>query len=247
MEWRENAMSIDLKGKAAVVTGASKGIGFAVAEALARAGANVLLCARNEQEVRRAAESLAGTGGGRAIGVRCDMRSYDDVRALIQKSVSEFGGVDILVNNAGVGSYAPIDQLTVEQWSQMIETNLSGVFYACHEAIPEMRRRGGGFIINIGSLAGRYAMPGGSAYNASKFGLIGFSEAMMLDVRQDDIRVSCVMPGSVATHFNNHTPTEADAWKIQPEDIAGVVLDLLATPARTLPSRVEVRPSKPGR
>jgi NAD(P)-dependent dehydrogenase (short-subunit alcohol dehydrogenase family) len=240
-------MSIDLKGKAAVVTGASKGIGFAVAEALARAGANVLLCARNEQEVRRAAESLAGTGGGRAIGVRCDMRSYDDVRALIQKSVSEFGGVDILVNNAGVGSYAPIDQLTVEQWSQMIETNLSGVFYACHEAIPEMRRRGGGFIINIGSLAGRYAMPGGSAYNASKFGLIGFSEAMMLDVRQDDIRVSCVMPGSVATHFNNHTPTEADAWKIQPEDIAGVVLDLLATPARTLPSRVEVRPSKPGR
>jgi NAD(P)-dependent dehydrogenase (short-subunit alcohol dehydrogenase family) len=245
MEWRENAMSIDLKGKAAVVTGASKGIGFAVAEALARAGANVLLCARNEQEVRSAAESLAGTGGGRAIGVRCDMRSYDDVRALIQKSVSEFGGVDILVNNAGVGSYAPIDQLTVEQWSQMIETNLSGVFYACHEAIPEMRRRGGGFIINIGSLAGRYAMPGGSAYNASKFGLIGFSEAMMLDVRQDDIRVSCVMPGSVATHFNNHTPTEADAWKIQPEDIAGVVLDLLATPARTLPSRVEVRPSKP--
>lgn len=238
-------MSIDLKGKAAVVTGASKGIGFAVAEALARAGANVLLCARNEQEVRSAAESLAGTGGGRAIGVRCDMRSYDDVRALIQKSVSEFGGVDILVNNAGVGSYAPIDQLTVEQWSQMIETNLSGVFYACHEAIPEMRRRGGGFIINIGSLAGRYAMPGGSAYNASKFGLIGFSEAMMLDVRQDDIRVSCVMPGSVATHFNNHTPTEADAWKIQPEDIAGVVLDLLATPARTLPSRVEVRPSKP--
>jgi NAD(P)-dependent dehydrogenase (short-subunit alcohol dehydrogenase family) len=247
MEWRENAMSIDLKGKAAVVTGASKGIGFAVAEALARAGANVLLCARNEQEVRSAAESLAGTGGGRAIGVRCDKRSYDDVRALIQKSVSEFGGVDILVNNAGVGSYAPIDQLTVEQWSQMIETNLSGVFYACHEAIPEMRRRGGGFIINIGSLAGRYAMPGGSAYNASKFGLIGFSEAMMLDVRQDDIRVSCVMPGSVATHFNNHTPTEADAWKIQPEDIAGVVLDLLATPARTLPSRVEVRPSKPGR
>lgn len=238
-------MSINLKGKAAVVTGASKGIGFAVAEALARAGANVLLCARNEQEVRSAAESLAGTGGGRAIGVRCDMRSYDDVRALIQKSVSEFGGVDILVNNAGVGSYAPIDQLTVEQWSQMIETNLSGVFYACHEAIPEMRRRGGGFIINIGSLAGRYAMPGGSAYNASKFGLIGFSEAMMLDVRQDDIRVSCVMPGSVATHFNNHTPTEADAWKIQPEDIAGVVLDLLATPARTLPSRVEVRPSKP--
>jgi NAD(P)-dependent dehydrogenase (short-subunit alcohol dehydrogenase family) len=238
-------MSIDLKGQAAVVTGASKGIGYAVAEALAVAGANVVICARNEEEVRGAAERLNSGGGGRVIGVRCDMRSYDDVRALIGKAVEEFGGVDVLVNNAGVGSFTPIDQLDVELWSQIIETNLSGVFYACHEAVPHMKRRGSGFIVNIGSLAGKNPMPGGTAYNASKFGLVGFTEALMLDVRQDGIRVSTVMPGSVATHFNEHTPSDADAWKIQPEDIAEIVMDLLTTPARTLPSRVEVRPSRP--
>lgn len=238
-------MSIDLKGQTAVVTGASKGIGYAVAEALAGAGANVVICARNEEEVRGAAERLNAGGGGRVRAVRCDMRSYDDVRALIEVAVQEFGGVDVLVNNAGVGTFTPIDELSVERWSQIIETNLSGVFYACHEAVPHMKRRGSGFIINIGSLAGKNPMPGGTAYNASKFGLVGFTEALMLDVRHAGIRVSSVMPGSVATHFNAHTPNDADAWKIQPEDIAGIVLDLLATPERTLPSRVEVRPSRP--
>ncbi len=132
-----------------------------------------------------------------------------------------------------------------EKWHQVIETNLNGVFYCCHEAIPVMRGRGGGWIINIASLAGKNPLPGGAAYNASKFGLVGFSEALMLDVRQDDIRVNYIMPGSVATHFNDHTPGEEDAWKIQPEDIAQIVMDLLAFPGRTLPSRVEVRPSKP--
>lgn len=238
-------MSIDLQGRVAVVTGASTGIGYAVAEALAKAGANVLICARNAEAIGRAAEALNGGGGGRVVGMPCDMRSYDQVRSLIERAESEFGGIDILINNAGVGTFAPIDELSVELWSQMIETNLSGVFYACHETVPRMKKRGGGFIINIGSLAGKNPMPGGTAYNASKFGLLGFSEAMMLDVRHDDIRVSCVMPGSVATHFNAHTPDDADAWKIQPEDIADIVMDLLATPARTLPSRIEVRPTRP--
>ena len=238
-------MKADLRGKSAIVTGGSKGIGFAVAEALVRAGADVVLCARNAEEVARAGRSLEGAGQGRVVGVTCDMRVHDEVRQLVERAVAEFGGLDILVNNAGVGVFAPVDELEVDDWHRVIETNLNGVFYASHAAIPHLKRRGGGYIINIGSLAGKNPMPGGSAYNASKFGLIGFSEAMMLDVRHHGIRVSYVMPGSVATHFNDHTPTDADAWKIQPEDVGQIVLDLLTMPERTLPSRVEVRPTRP--
>ncbi|HET7321143.1 MAG TPA: SDR family NAD(P)-dependent oxidoreductase, partial [Longimicrobiaceae bacterium] len=169
----------------------------------------------------------------------------DEVKALIARASSAFGGLDILINNAGVGLYAPIDEIPIERWKQVLETNLDGPFYASREAVPLMKERGGGWIINIGSLAGKNPMVGGTAYNASKFGLLGFSEAMMLDVRHFGIRVSCLMPGSVATYFNDHTPNEADAWKIQPEDIAELVMDLLAMPERTLPSRIEVRPTKP--
>jgi NAD(P)-dependent dehydrogenase (short-subunit alcohol dehydrogenase family) len=237
-------MSVDLKGKVAVVTGSSKGIGYAIAEALARAGADVVLSARNEAEVRDAAERLGGAGGGRAVGVQCDVRRHEDVRRMME-AADELGGVDILVNNAGVGRFGTVDGMSPDDWHTVIGTNLDGVFFCCHEGIPRLRARGGGWIINVGSLAGRNPFAGGAAYNASKFGLLGFSEAMMLDVRNDDIRVTCIMPGSVATHFNNHQPSEADAWKIQPEDIAQIVMDLVATPARTLPSKVEVRPSRP--
>jgi 3-oxoacyl-[acyl-carrier protein] reductase len=238
-------MGVDLKGKAAIVTGGSKGIGYSIAESLAGAGASVLICARNEQEVTDAARRLSEAGGGRVVGIACNMRSYQEVKGLVERAVQEFDGLDILVNNAGVGSFAPVDQTPVEEWEKIIETNLSGVFYACHEAIPRMERRGGGWIINIASLAGKNPFAGGAAYNASKFGLVGFSEAMMLDVRHQGIRVSYIMPGSVATYFNDHEPSDKDAWKIQPEDIAQIVMDLLATPDRTLPSRVEVRPSRP--
>lgn len=238
-------MRADLRGKTAVVTGASKGIGFAIAEALARAGANVVLCARNAEQVARACKQLEGLGQGEIVGVPCDMRVHDDVRRLIGRAVKEFDRLDILINNAGVGTFAPIDEMEVDDWHRIIETNLNGVFYACHAAIPHMKQHGGGYIINIGSLAGKNPMPGGSAYNASKFGLVGFSEAMMLDVRHQGIKVTYVMPGSVATHFNDHTPGAADAWKIQPEDVAQIVMDLLAMPDRTLPSRVEVRPTRP--
>jgi NAD(P)-dependent dehydrogenase (short-subunit alcohol dehydrogenase family) len=238
-------MTDQVRGKCAVVTGASKGIGYAIAEALAGAGANVVISARNEVEVQEAARRLGEVSEGEVVGVASDVRRFEDVRRMIGTAVERFGGVDILVNNAGVGGFGPVDRMEPEKWHQVIETNLNGVFYCCHEAIPVMRRRGGGWIINIASLAGKNPLPGGAAYNASKFGLVGFSEALMLDVRQDDIRVNYIMPGSVATHFNDHTPTEEDAWKIQPEDIAQIVMDLLAFPGRTLPSRVEVRPSKP--
>jgi NAD(P)-dependent dehydrogenase (short-subunit alcohol dehydrogenase family) len=231
----------------AVVTGSTRGIGCAIAEALVRAGASVAVSARHPQSVQDAAIRLNAQGPGRAFGVPCDVRRPEAVRELIGRTVQEFGGLDVLVNNAGVGHFGPAGELPLEQWAEVIETNLSGVFYCCREAIPHLRRRGGGWIINLGSLAGKNAMPGGAAYNASKFGLVGFSEALMLDVRYDNIRVSCIMPGSVATEFNARTPGAADAWRIQPQDVAQVVLDLLAMPPRTMPSRVELRPTQPPR
>jgi 3-oxoacyl-[acyl-carrier protein] reductase len=240
-------MVMTQSSRVAVVTGSSKGIGYAIAEALVRAGASVAVSARHGEEVSAAAARLNALGKGRALGVPCDVRDPQSVAELIGRTVAEFGGLDLVVNNAGVGYFGPVAELSVERWQQTIETNLSGVFYCCREAIPHLRRRGGGWIINIGSLAGKNALAGGTAYNASKFGLVGFSEALLLDVRHDNIRVSCLMPGSVATQFDDHVPGEADAWKIQPEDIAGVVLSLLEVPGRTMPSRVELRPTRPPR
>jgi NAD(P)-dependent dehydrogenase (short-subunit alcohol dehydrogenase family) len=233
-----------LAGKTAVVTGSSKGIGYSIAEALARADANVVVNARNGAEVQRAAERLDGLGAGHVAAVPGDMRSYDDVRRMME-AATDLGGLDVLVNNAGVGGFAPIDQISLEQWDGIIGTNLTGVFYACREAVPRMRERGGGWIINIGSLAGKNPFAGGAAYNASKFGLLGFSEAMMLDVREHGIRVCCVMPGSVNTYFNDKDPSPENAWMIQPQDIAQIVMDLLAFPPNALPSRIEVRPTRP--
>lgn len=230
---------VDLDGRVAVVTGGTKGIGRAIAELLLAHGARVVIGARTAAEVEQAAGEL----GDGARGVTCNVRSADDCRSLVEAAVDAFGGLDILVNNAGLGIFKPVEELTVEEWDQVQETNVSGVFYCSRAAIPRLKERGGGWIINIGSLAGKNAFPGGAAYNASKFGLIGFSEALMQEVRHDGIRVSYIMPGSVATSgFGRH---KADDWKIQPEDIGRVVLDLLATPDRTLPSRVEVRPSRP--
>ncbi|MBB4636519.1 SDR family oxidoreductase [Longimicrobium terrae] len=234
-----------LQGRTAVVTGGSKGIGYAIAEALAKADANVLITSRHEDEVRAAAEKLDFCGSGKVAGIAADQREHADVQRVMAAAADQLGGVDILINNAGVGIFGPIDQMSVEDWSTVLDTNLTGVFYCCREAVPLMKKRGGGWIINIGSLAGKNPFAGGAAYNASKFGLLGFSEAMMLDLRDQDIRVSCIMPGSVETHFNGNQPSDQGAWKIQPEDIAAIVMDLLAMNPRTLPSRIEVRPSKP--
>ncbi len=236
---------MNLQGKTAVVTGSSKGIGYSIAESLANAGANVIISARNAEEVTQAARKIGSNGKGSAVGVVCDMREHDDVRTLISRAVEEFGGLDLLVNNAGVGVFAPVADMTAEQWDQVIETNLTGVFLACHEAIPHLREKDDSWIINIGSLAGKNAFPGGAAYNASKFGLIGFSEALMQEVRYDGIRVNYIMPGSVNTYFNDKEPSPEEAWKLQPQDIAQLVLDLLAFKSNALPSRIEVRPSQP--
>lgn len=232
--------------RTALVTGGSKGIGYAVAAALIGRGANVALTARHEDEVEEAARRLNAAGPGQALGLRCDVRELEDQRAAVASAVERFGGLDILVANAGVGHYAPVGEMDPATWRTIIDTNLTGVFYSVKAAL-EALERSRGTIITIGSLAGRYPTVGGSAYNASKFGLVGFSEAIMLDLRLKGIKVSTIMPGSVATHFNDHTPSQADAWKIQPEDIGELVLDLLAMPARTLPSRIEVRPSQPPR
>ena len=233
-----------LDGKTAIVTGRSKGIGYAIAEAMAREGANLVVTARDEAEVQAAAQQLDRIGGGSVAAVRADVRRHEDVRTMVEAAL-DLGGVAGLVNNAGVGRFGPVEQMSVDEWHQVIETNLSGVFYACHEAIPHLKARGGGWIINIGSLAGKNPFAGGAAYNASKFGLLGFSEAMMLDVREHGIRVCCIMPGSVDTHFNNKQPSPENAWMIQPEDIARLVMELLAFPENALPSRIEIRPTRP--
>ena len=239
-------MAMDLAGLTAIVTGSSKGIGYSIAEALARANANVVVSARKAAEVTEAARRLEALGSGKVLGIPCDVGRLDDVRRLVGQTAETLGGIDVLVNNAGFGIFAPIDQIAPEDWDRLIATNLSGVFYCCREAIPHLRDSLDAWIINIASLAGKNPFAGGSAYNASKFGLVGFSEAMMLDVRQQGIRVSYIMPGSVDTYFNHNEPG-AGAWKIQPEDVGQVVMDLLALPKNSLVSRVEMRPSRPPR
>src|SRR5262245_59583322 len=232
--------------KSAIVTGGTRGIGFAIAERLLARGCSTFITGRTDGSVREGVGRLTGhaTGGAIVAGAACDVRDPGAVREMVAGAVAKLGGLDVLVNNAGVGSNSFVVDMPIEEWRTTIETNLSGVFYCCHESIPHLKKRGAGYIINIGSLAGRNAFPGGSAYNASKFGLIGFSEALMQEVRHDNIRVSYIMPGSVATEFDGASKGSAD-WKVQPEDIAEIVLDLLSFPARTLPSRVEVRPTRP--
>ena len=234
-----------LANKTAIVTGGTKGIGFAIARALVTAGVNVSISARHEEEIKNAAAELSELGGGRCVGFVCNVRDETQVKSLFAKTVDALGGVDILVNNAGIGLFESVESTSGEQFRAVIETNLGGVFYCCHEAIPLMRQRGGGYIINISSLAGANAHPRMATYNASKFGLNGFSEALMQEVRHDGIKVSYIMPGSVNTEFGGDQPSPEKSWQLQPEDIAQVVIDLLNHPDRTLPSRVEIRPSRP--
>jgi 3-oxoacyl-[acyl-carrier protein] reductase len=224
---------LDLTGKVAIVTGGTRGIGRAIASSLVSAGAKVAITARNLNEISNAA------------GYVCDVRDYVQVKSTFARIAEDLGGVDILINNAGIGIFAPVESTSVEDFRAVLETNVFGVFYCCHEAIPLIKQRGGGYIINISSLAGTNAHPGMAAYNASKFGLNGFSEALMQEVRHDGIKVSYIMPGSVNTEFGGDEPSDDKSWQLQPDDIAQVVLDLLAHPDRSLPSRVEIRPSRP--
>jgi 3-oxoacyl-[acyl-carrier protein] reductase len=241
-------MTTELKDKVAIVTGGSRGIGFCVAQALLAEGANVFICGRDPKSLLVALEKLRVASPANVDGSAADVRNYEDCRKLVRVAAERFGGLDILVNNAGVGIFKPVDQLSVEEWDTTIQTNLSAVFYCCREAVPLMRKRGGGYIFNISSLAGVNPMATGSAYNASKFGLNGFSEAMMQDVRYDGIRVSYLMPGSVDTDFAAAPGSKArQAWKLTGEDVAKAVIDLYKFPISALASRIEMRPSQPTR
>jgi NAD(P)-dependent dehydrogenase (short-subunit alcohol dehydrogenase family) len=236
---------MNLKSKTAIVTGGTKGIGRAIAEALIGEGVSVCISARQQDEIDEAVSQLNRTDGALAIGFRCDVRDYSQVRDLIANTVKELGGLDLLINNAGIGIFATVEETSAEDFRAVLETNLFGVFYCCHEAIPKMKERGGGYIINISSLAGANPHPRMAAYNASKFGLNGFSEALMQEVRHDNIKVSYVMPGSVNTEFGGDSPGAEKSWQLTPQDIARIVIDLLHHDDRALPSRVEIRPSKP--
>lgn len=233
-----------MKDKIAVVTGGTKGIGYAVAESLLKKGAKVFICARDKFELKRALERLSASGA--VDGEVCDVRSEAQVEMMLDECVRIFGGVDILVNNAGIGIIGKtVEEMSASEFEQTLQTNLFGVFYTCHHAIPRIKQRGGGYIINISSLAGQNAHPKMAAYNASKFGLNGFTEALMQEVRADKIKVTAICPSSVNTYFGGDTPSDEQAWQLQPEDIAQVVIDLLEMNERALPSKIEIRPSNP--
>jgi NAD(P)-dependent dehydrogenase (short-subunit alcohol dehydrogenase family) len=234
-----------LQGQVALVTGGSRGIGRAIARALVADGAKVVITGRSEAHLSAACRDIESAGPGKVESVPADVRIYADMDRAAGAAVTRFGGLDMLINNAGVGVFAEVAEMTPQQWADVIDTNLTGVFNACHAAIPHLRRRNGGFIINISSLAGKNSFTAGAAYCASKAGLNAFSESLMQEVRYDNIRVSYVMPGSVATGFSNGDAAKGADWKIAPEEVAEIVVDLLRHPRRSLPSRVEIRPSKP--
>jgi len=234
------------KNKVALITGGTKGIGRGVAEALLELGMNVVITSRSLENATDVAKELQDKYSGKAdvLGVEADVRNYESQEQAVKKTIEKFGQLDVLVANAGLGHFANIKDLSVEQWQETIDTNLSGVFYSVKASVDHLKKAQG-YIFTISSLAGSNFFAGGSAYNASKFGVTGFTQAMMLDLRDDDIKVSTIMPGSVATHFNDHNPSEEDAWKIQSEDIGELIVDLLKLNPRALPSKIEVRPSKP--
>ncbi len=235
---------MDLAGKACLVTGATRGIGHAIAEALAAAGADVVISARSSSDVESVAKELGYAFVGRAVGIAADVSRPEDCARLVEESVDTLGRLDVLVNNAGVGILTSIEELSVEDWETQIDTNLRGVLCCSKAAVPHLKSTEG-WIINIGSLAGRNPFAGGSGYNASKFGLIGMTEAMMLDLRHSGIRVSMVMPGSVNTRFGGDYPKSGRDWALGADDVASAVLHLLSYPDNAHVSRVEMRPSRP--
>ena len=233
---------INLKDKVVYITGGSKGIGYGVAKKLLAEGMKVAISGRSLKSVKSAAESL-GTESN-VLALESDVTVYKDEEKAIEQIIKTWGKIDVVLANAGVGHFAPIDELSEEQWHQMINTNLNGVFHTLKASVEALKKTEG-YYITLASLAGTNFFPSAAGYNATKFGVVGFTQAAMLDLRKYGIKVSTIMPGSVATHFNNHKPSEKDAWKIQPEDIGELVYDLLKMNPRTLPSKIEVRPSRP--
>lgn len=233
-----------MKNKVAFITGGSKGIGLGITEELIKKGVKVVLTGRNEIDVKAASEYLNGISAESTLGLVSDVRNYDDQLKAVQQAVAKFGQLDFLIANAGVGHFGNIIDLSPDQWKETIDINLTGVFNSVKASLEQIKKNKG-YIITISSLAGTNFFSGGAAYNASKFGLVGFTQAIMMDLRSHGVKVTTIMPGSVTSYFNNHEPNETDAWKIQPKDIGQMVCDLLKMPARTLPSKIEVRPSFP--
>ena len=236
-----------IRGKVAIVTGGSRGIGLAIAAGLVGEGVNVAVTGRSDAQLSAVRQRIEAAGHGAVETLQADVRRYEDMQRAVDAAVARFGGLDILINNAGVGVFAGVAAMTPAQWAAVIDTNLTGVFNATHAALPHMLRRGGGFIINISSLAGKNPFADGAAYCASKAGLNAFSEALMQEVRYDNIRVSYVLPGSVSTAFSSGDEARGADWKIAPAEVAEVVINLLRHDLRSLPSRVELRPSKPSK
>jgi NAD(P)-dependent dehydrogenase (short-subunit alcohol dehydrogenase family) len=236
----------NIEGNVALITGGSKGIGYGIAQSLLAEGVNVAVTSRSQTNADDAAKELSkhSPTSAIAIGIKADVRYLLDQEEAVKKCVTDFGKLDYMIANAGLGHYENIIDLTDTQWKEVIDTNLTGVFYSIKASV-EALKKSKGYFLSISSLAGTNFFANGSAYNASKFGVTGFTQAVMLDLREYDIKVSTIMPGSVASHFNGNTPDEKDAWKIQPEDIGELVVDVFKINPRTLPSKIEVRPTRP--
>jgi NAD(P)-dependent dehydrogenase (short-subunit alcohol dehydrogenase family) len=233
-----------LQSKSALITGGSKGIGLGIAMAMAGEHMKVAVTSRHAAEAQHAADQLLAAGAPDAMGLEADVRNYKSMQNATHKIAERFGHLDVVIANAGLGHFAPVDTMSHQAWHDMIDTNLTGVFYTLQSTIDALKQSKG-YFITIASLAGTNFFANGAGYNATKFGLVGFTQAAMLDLRKHNIKVSTIMPGSVASYFNDHVPSDADAWKIQPEDIGQIVVDLLKLNPRTLPSKIEVRPSNP--
>jgi 3-oxoacyl-[acyl-carrier protein] reductase len=236
----------NIDSKTALITGGTKGIGYGIAAAMLKENMNVAVTGRTQEGVQNAADELNKIGSGTAIGVVSDVRDAASLHSAVDTIIKKWGKLDVLIANAGVGHFGSIMDITPEKWSETVDINLTGVFNSVQACVPALKETSG-YIITLASLAGTNFFAGGSAYNASKFGLVGFTQAIMLDLRHEGINVSTIMPGSVATYFNNHIPDEKDGWKIQIEDLGQMVVDLLKLDPRTLPSKIEVRPSQPPR
>lgn len=236
----------DLGKKVALITGGTKGIGYGIAEALLNEGISVAITGREKSSAENAAKKLNSQGNDRAqaIGLEADVRDFKSQEEAVATVIKNFGKLDVVIANAGLGHFASVDELSIEKWKETIDTNLTGPFYTLRASVDQLKKNRG-YFITISSLAGTNFFKGGSAYNASKFGLTGFTQASMLDLREYGVKISTIMPGSVSTYFNNNEPDEKDAWKIQKEDIGKLVVDLLKMHPRTLPSKIEVRPTSP--
>lgn len=229
-----------LKDKVAYITGGSKGIGYGIAQALLKAGMKVAISGRNTEAIQKAKEQL---GSENVLALVSDVRNFEEEQKATAAILKEFGKIDVVIANAGLGKFAPIHEMSLEDWNAMIDTNLTGVFHTLKATAPQLIENKG-YYVSISSLAGTNFFANGAGYNASKFGVVGFTQAAMLDLRAYDVKCTTIMPGSVTSHFNEHVPNDNDAWKIQPEDIGQLVVDLLKMNPNVLPSKIEVRPTK---